>query len=137
MDPQPPRSRPAPMLVDCIGTVRPVTSITIATEGISEFGSDDEVECLTPRTVGSDDLDDGRESRASGGRNWGPFPKIAKVALKTHLLRSRARDIPIIGAKRASKIVSPLNQTWYKERDGWRWVERDLSDVLAELRKLR
>jgi len=114
-----------------------VTPARIATDGISEFGSDDEVEDLTPRTIGSDSLDNDRESRTSNGGNWRPFPKIAKVALKTHLFSPRTRDVPISGAKRASKIVSPLNRTWYKERDGWRWVERDLGDVLAELRKLR
>ena len=95
------------------------------------------MEGLNWRTVGSSDLEPDRESRASNARNWKPFPKIAKVAVKSHIFRPRTRDGPVAGAKRASKIISPLNQTWYKEQDGWRWVERDLDDVLAELRKLR
>ena len=125
------------MLADRIGTVHPVTPISLTTDGISTFGSDDEVEGLSPCTIGSNGPADDRESRASNGRSWRPFPKIAKVSMKPHLFRPRTRNVQIVGAKRASKISSPLNQTWYKERDGWRWVERDLGDVLAELRKLR
>lgn len=62
--------------------------------------------------------------------------------MKSHLFRTKARsakfdDAPPVDAKRVSQMAPPLNQTWYKERDGWRWVERDVGEVLAELRKLR
>jgi len=137
VDPQPLQPRPSQALADCIGTANPATSVSVAADDISAFGSDDETEGTNPCTGGSGDMVNDRESRVSNERNWKPFPKIAKVAMKTQLFRPRTRDVPAAGAKRVSRMISPLNQTWYKERDGWRWVERDLGDVLAELRKLR
>ena len=112
------------------------------TEVASDSDSDDEIEGLNPRTVGSIDLTDGRESRFSNRRYWKPFPNIVKVAMKSHLFRSKTQsakssDAPVADAERVSQLATPLIQTWYKERDGWRWVERDVDEVLAELRKLR
>lgn len=112
------------------------------TDAISDSDSDDEIEGLNPHTVSSTDLTDGHESRASKRRVWTSFPNIAKVAIKSHLFCPKTRstnsgDAPAANAKRISQMASPLDQTWYKEQDGWRWVERDVDEVLAELRRLR
>ncbi|KAF9653224.1 hypothetical protein BDM02DRAFT_3183167 [Thelephora ganbajun] len=139
---QPPRPRPIQIIMDRIEINYPVTPIRDVTNVVGDDDSDDETIGLNPHTVSSVDLTSGRESRASTRKNWKPFPSIAKVAMKSHLFRPKARptkssDAPVADAKRISQLASPLDHTWYKERDGWRWVERDAGEVLAELRKLR
>jgi hypothetical protein len=74
--------------------------------------------------------------------NWKSLPRIAKVAVKPTAFQSKirstkVRDVPTAIARRVSHLSSPLDQTWYKERDGWRWVERDVDEVVAKLRRLR
>lgn len=132
VNPQPPRSRPTPILTDRIGTHFPVAATRVVAGYISDSDDDDKFADAT-----SD-----RESRTSNERSRKPFQNIVKLAKKTRLFRLRTRptksgDAPVADAKRISQMASPLNQTWYKELDGWRWVERDVGEVLAELRKLR
>lgn len=106
---------------------------------IGDSASDDKTVGLNPRITSSTDLSNGHESRASDKKPWKPFPNISKAVMKSHLFRRKPRSTksPVADAERVSQMASPLNQTWYKERDGWRWVERDVDEVLAELRKLR
>jgi len=112
------------------------------TDTFSDSDSDYETEGRDSCTFSSTDLNIDRESHASEKKQWKAFPNIAKVAIKTNLFRPKTQptkpcDAPAADAKRVSQMASPMNQTWYKERDGWRWVERDVDEVLAELRKLR
>lgn len=118
-----------------------MNAIIVAADSVGDSDGN-EPEDSNPRTTSSVSLINGRESRAWDGKSWRPFPKISRIAMKTHLFRQKVRptksgDVPVADAKRLSQMSSPLNQTWYKERGGWRWVERDVNDVLAELRKLR
>lgn len=104
---------------------------------ISNSTCNEEIVGLNPRLVSSITSDSGHESRATNRRNGKPFPAISKAAMKSHLFRLKPPSTQSRDAKRVSQLASPLDQTWYKERDGWRWVERDVDGVLAELRKLR
>lgn len=113
----------------------------VVTDIVSDYGGD-EMDDPNPRTPSTVDSTNDHESRTADGKNWRPFQNLTRVAMKTPLFRPKtrppkSRDAPGPDAKRVSQMPSPLNQTWYKERDGWRWVERDVDEVLAELRKLR
>jgi hypothetical protein len=142
LTPQPPRSQPPPTLTDQIENYS-LPAIRAVADATSDTASDDKIVGLGPRIVSSIDLSNGHKSHASN-RSWKPFSTISKVAMKSHLLHRKTRSAklcgaPVADAKRVSvsQIASPLDQTWYKEQNGWRWVERDIGEVLAELRKLR
>jgi hypothetical protein len=109
---------------------------------VGDSENDDEAMGLNPCTVSSLDLTDSSEFHVNGRRNWRSLLNKAKVAIKSFLCCPKSRsikpgDAPVADAKRASQLALPLHRAWYKERDGWRWVERDVDEVLAELRKLQ
>ena len=105
--------------------------------------SDDETIGLKPYSVSSIDLTNGREFYVSGRRRWRSLLNTAKVAMKSCLSRSpkpqctKSGHTTAVEAKRVSQLATPLHRAWYKERGGWRWVERDVGEVLSELRKLQ
>jgi hypothetical protein len=105
--------------------------------------SDDESIGLKPYSVSSIDLTNGREYYMSKRKRWRSLFNTARVAMRSCLPRSpklqrtKSGRTPAIDAKRVSQLATPLHRAWYKERGGWRWVERDVGDVLTELRKLQ
>ena len=137
---RPPRELPPSTFTNRVGKCPP-TGVEVVVDVSNDSDGDCEIESLDPPTIPIDSPEDHR-SYGSSKVNWKSLPKITKVAMKSTAFRRKIRptkalDAPIAIVRRVSQISSPLDQTWYKERDGWRWVERDADEVLAELRQLR
>lgn len=138
---QPLRSRRAPIR-DRIEINSPAIPAKAVGHIVCEEDSGDETMDLNPYSVSSIDLTNGYEFRTSERKSWKSLLNAAKVVMKSCLSRSekprptRPSDTQNTGAQRVSELAVPLHRTWYKERGGWRWVERDTGEVLTELRKL-
>lgn len=138
---RPPRELPPSKFKSHVGKY-PATGIEAAILVSDDSDGDREMEGLDRPITPVDPSEDDRSYR-SIKVNWKSLPRIVKVAMKPSTFRSEIRstkarsEVPIAIARRVSQISSPLDQTWYKERHGWRWVERDVDEVVAELRRLR
>lgn len=139
---RPPRELPPSTFTNRVGKCPPTgVEVGVVFHASNDSDGDCEIESTDRPIIPIDPSEDHR-SYGSNKVNWKSLPRIAKVAMKSTAFRpkirsTKAHDAPIAIARRVSQISSPLDQTWYKERDGWRWVERDVNEVLAELRRLR
>lgn len=138
---QPLRFQPV-QIKDCT-RINYSAAVTRAVTYVDEEDSDEEKIGLNPYSLSSTDLANNRELYVRSRKSWRSIFNTAKVAMRSCLSRgpehrpSKFVGVPTIGAKRVSQLATPLHRTWYKERGGWRWVERDVCEVLTELRKLQ
>lgn len=138
---QPHRLQPAPIK----GRTRTnyLATATRVVTYVDEEDSDEETTGRNPCSVSSIDLTNGREFCASSRKSWRSLLNTAKVAMKSCVSRCqkpqsvKSGGTPATDAKRVPQLATPLHRTWYKERGGLRWVQRDVGEVLTELRKLQ
>ena len=137
---RPPRELPPSKFTNHVGKY-PAAGIEAAIHVSNDSDEDRETGSLD-RPITPIDLSEDEKFYRSTKMNWKSLPRIVKVAMKPSTFRpesrsTKARDVPIAIAGRVSQVSSPSDQAWYKERAGWRWVERDIGEVVAELRRLR
>jgi hypothetical protein len=135
------RSRLAPVK-DRIRVNPSVTSAKVATR--LSGGEDGNGERMDPSPYSASSIDLTSSSEfCENGRSWKSLLNATRVAMTSCLslspkLRSRESGaVRVTGSMRVSQLATPLHRTWYKERGGWRWVEKDAGEVLDELRKLQ
>jgi hypothetical protein len=105
-----------------------------------ESDSDGEVDGLKLRNVSSINSINNCEPRVRSGKDWKPFANVANCAMKPPPFRPRTLVMPQPLMRNGTPIkdalaVEPKPAQTTGRR--WRWVERDIGDVLAELRKRR
>jgi hypothetical protein len=131
------------MTEGCIGIGNPAAAAKVSAHVIGEEDSDSDKIGLSAYSVSSIDLTDGREFCVGRRGSLKSIITTAKVAMRSYLSRSSkprsttSSDAPVTDARRVSRFSTPLHRAWYKERGGWRWVERDVGEVMTELRKLQ